>query len=95
MTKTLEQIVAENFLLHASPTVTIMRPMPSVVARGKASSRDQQPTRSIRFEEDQLAAINEAAALLEMSRSAFIKWCAYYVAQDILKQHVEFEKRGM
>lgn len=81
-----------DFLAHVRETVTIMRPMPSVVPRGKASPRDQQPTRSIRFQPDHLEAIDEASALLKMSRSAFIVWCAYYVALDVIRQHKEYVK---
>lgn len=81
------------FELHAKETVTIIRPMPSVVLRGSSSPRDQQPTRSIRFEPEQLEAMDQAADILKMTRSAFIKWCAYYAALDIIKQHEEFVKK--
>lgn len=81
------------FAIHAKETVTIMRPMPSVVPRGSSSPRDQQPSRSIRFEPEQLEAIDQAAEILCMSRSAFTKWCAYYVALDIIAQHKEFVKK--
>jgi hypothetical protein len=75
------------FALHARETVTIMRPMPSVVPRGNASPNKQQPSRSIRFDQDELDAIDKAAELLNMSRSAFTKWCAFYAALDIIEQH--------
>lgn len=77
------------FALHARETVTIMRPMPSVVPRGNASSREQQPTRSVRFEEKEIDAIDKAADALNMSRSAFIRWCSFYVAQDINTQYTK------
>lgn len=81
-----------DFTAHVRETVTIMRPMPSVVPRGKASPRDQQPTRSIRWQPEALDAVDEAAALLNMSRSAFAVWCAHNVALDIIRQHKEYEK---
>ena len=88
--------MADNdFVLSLRETVTIVRPMPSVVPRGTNSTRDRQPSRSIRFEEDQLDAMDKAADLLNMSRSAFVKWCAYHVALDILEQHNQFVKRGL
>lgn len=80
------------FALVAKETVTIMRPMPSTIPRGASSTADQQPTRSIRFEPEQLEAMDRAADILQMSRSAFIKWCAYYVALDILQQYKKFEQ---
>ena len=80
-----------DFTAHVRETVTIMRPMPSVVPRGAASPRDQQPTRSIRFQPDDLEVIDEAAALLKMTRSAFIVWCAKNVGLDIIRQHKEYE----
>lgn len=81
-----------DFTAHVRETVTIMRPMPSVVPRGKASPREQQPTRSIRLQPEVLEALDEASALLNMSRSAFMSWCAYHVALDIIRQHQEYEK---
>ena len=81
-----------NFLTHVRETVTITRPMPSVVPRGPASPRDQQPSRSIRYQPEVLEAIDEAAKTLEMSRSAFVTWCAYQVALDILRQHKEYNE---
>jgi hypothetical protein len=79
-----------TFTSQARETVTIMRPMPSVVPRGGASKAMQDPTTSIRFRPNELDAITEASAMLGMSRSAFTKWCAYYVALDIIQQHTEF-----
>lgn len=81
-----------DFLAHVRETVTIVRPMPSVVPRGNASPRDQQPSRSIRFQPQVLDTIDEASALLQMSRSAFVTWCAYNVALDLIRQHREYEK---
>lgn len=82
-----------DFLTHVRETVTIMRPMPSVLPRGNASPRDQQPTRSLRLQPDVLEAIDDATKLLGMSRSAFMSWCAYNVALDIIRQHGEFMKK--
>jgi len=82
-----------DFLPHVKETVTIVRPMPSVVPRGRASSREVQPTRTFRLRSEVLEAMDEAAVLLGMSRSAFVSWCSYYVAQDIIRQHQEFLKR--
>lgn len=82
-----------DFVKAAKQTVTILRPMPSVLPRGFASDNVQQPTTSIRFREEQLEAMTEAASILGMSRSQFIQWCAYYVAVDILQQYNEYKKR--
>lgn len=82
-----------DFLSHVRETVTIMRPMPSVVARGGASNREQQPTRSMRLQPEVLAAVDEACKLMMMSRSAFMSWCSYYVALDILRQHKDHVER--
>lgn len=85
--------IVGDFQAHVRETVTIMRPMQSVVPRGNASSREQQPTRSIRLAAERLEAIDEASALLGVTRSTFLSWCAYNVALDIIRQHVEFEKQ--
>lgn len=82
-----------DFQANMRETVTIVRPMPSVVPRGTNSSRVQQPTRSIRFDKDVLAQIDEAAGLLDMSRSAFVQWCARHVAEDVLTQKDEYERK--
>lgn len=83
--------VDEDFLSRLRATVTIMRPMPSVVPRGKHSYKERQPTRSVRIPERELEAINEAAALSGMSRSAFMIWCSYQTALDILRQYNEYK----
>lgn len=83
-----------DFHLFMKETVTIIRPMPSVVPRGNASPRDQQPSRSIRFQINELDAIDKAAELLTMSRSAFVKWCAYQVSLDVINQHKQFVERS-
>lgn len=84
-----------DFIPHLRETVTIVRPMPSVVPRGQASPREQQPTRSLRLQPEVLEAVDEASALLGMSRSAFMSWCAYNVALDLIRQHREYvAKRG-
>lgn len=87
-------MAADNdFLLHIKETVTIVRPMPSVLPRGSASPREQQPTRSLRLQPEVLESVDEASALLGMSRSAFMSWCSHQVALNILKQHKEFVAR--
>lgn len=77
-------------------TVTIIRPMYSVVPRGVPGVRksDRFPSRSIRFRPEQLATIDEAARLLEMNRSQFMIWCALQVANDIIRQYKEFAARN-
>jgi len=81
-----------DFQLRLRETVTIIRPMPSTVPRGNNSPRDQQPTTSIRLQPDVLEAVNEAARLLGMSRSALMSWCSYFVALDIIRQYQEYEQ---
>jgi hypothetical protein len=82
-----------KFTEQARSTITIMRPMPSVVPRGTASFEKQSPTRSIRMKESELLAIEEAASLLGMTKSAFMKWCSYYAAMDVINQHKEYMRK--
>lgn len=83
-------MIEGGFLAHVRETVTIVRPMPSSVPRGNNTSRTQQPTRSLRINEDQLIAIDEAAQLMGMTRSSYMSWCSYQVALDLIKQHREY-----
>lgn len=82
-----------DFILQIRETVTIVRPMPSVLPRGNNTDKIQQPTTSIRMHKEYLSAINEAANLCGMSRSAFMTWCANYVALDIINQHREYKRK--
>lgn len=82
-----------DFLAHVHETVTIMRPMQSVVPRGNSSPRTQQPTRSLRLQPEHLEAIDEASVLLGVTRSTFLSWCAYQTALQIIRQHKEFMKQ--
>lgn len=41
--------------------------------------------------EDVTQSIDEAAALLKMDRSQFIRWCSKQVALDILNQKKEYD----
>lgn len=82
-----------DFIAHLRETVTILRPMPSVVPRGNNSPREQQPTRSIRLQPEVLLAVDEASELLGMSRSSFMSWCAYLVAKNILQQKADFDRK--
>lgn len=84
--------VKQDFLSYVSEAVTIIRPMPAVVPRGTASPLERQPTISIRFPIEQREAVEEAADVLRMTRSEFVRWCAYYVALDILKQKQQYDK---
>lgn len=83
-----------EFIRQLPETVTIMRPMPSVDPRGRASLRKQQPTTTIRFPPEHRVAFAEAASLLGMSQSKFIDWCAYYVADEILSRKAEFDRKN-
>lgn len=74
-------------------TITIMKPMPSVRPRGTNTKRSQEPTRSIRFYQEHLSAIDEAAELCGMTRSSFVAWCSYYGALEIVRQFREYENR--
>lgn len=85
-------MVKQTFLSHVNDAVTIIRPMPAVVPRGTASPLEQQPTISVRVPIVQREAIEEAALLLHVTRSEFVRWCAYYVALEILKQKAAFDK---
>lgn len=91
MTKPADELL--DFHRKVRETVTIMRPMPSVRPRGTNTERERQPTRSMRIYKEQLEAIDEAAKLLGMTRSAFMSWCAYYVAVDTIQQYKEYKER--
>lgn len=82
-----------NLVLHLKDTVTIMRPLPSVLPRGANSYRERQPTRSIRMPVEVLEAVDDAAEMLGMSRSAYMNWCSYQVALDLIKQRREYKAK--
>lgn len=81
-----------TFLTFVRDSVTIHRPMASSYVRGVTSPLSNAPTFSLRMHDDVIQTVDEAAALLEMSRSDFIRWCARYVALDIIEQKKEFDK---
>lgn len=81
-----------NFLTYVRDTVTIHRPMPSVYVRGVTAPLSNAPTFSIRMHQDVIDAVDEAAALLGMDRSQFLRWCGKHVALDILEQKKEYDK---
>lgn len=85
--------MSDDFLKHVKEVVTIFRPMPSVEARGPNSSRENQPTITIRFREGQVEKVQAAADLLGVKRSYFIGWCAHQVAIEILRQYEEYKNR--
>lgn len=79
-------------LLH--DTVTITRPMRSHMPRGEGVIPTKtDPSISIRATADQRVTIDEAAEFLEMKRSAFIRWCAVAVANQIINQKRELARR--
>lgn len=84
--------MAGNFQTFVRQTVTIHRPMPSSFVRGKSSPLSNAPSFSIRMHSEDTETIDAAAALLDMDRSQFLRWCAKQVALDILKQKEEFDK---
>jgi hypothetical protein len=84
-------ILAGNFLTYVDEYVTIMRPLRSVYPRGENSGKHRDPTISLRVPADDLATITEAFELLDMDRSAFLRWCAVAVAKDIIRQKKEYD----
>lgn len=66
--------------------------MPSSYVRGVSSPLSNAPSFSIRMHEDVTETIDEAAHLLSMDRSQFIRWCSKQVALDILNQKKEYDK---
>lgn len=84
--------VVGNFLTFVKDTVTILTPMKSSFVRGPASIEKQAPTFSIRMQESVQKDIEEAAKLLDMEKSAFMRWCSHAVAIEILKQKNEYDK---
>ena len=87
------RIVAVPFSLFVKDTVTITRPMPSVYMRGLAAAMPGGPHMTFRMKTDESVTVTEAAQALDMSRSSFIRWCAYNVAVDIMNQKNEYDKR--
>lgn len=67
--------------------VEVPAPMRSTMPRGIHATRKQSPAISIRFPEDELSDIEKAAALCDMTRAEFIRWCSHFSALDIMKQH--------
>ncbi len=82
-----------SFLEYVQETVTILRPMRSIVPRGKASINRQSPTMSFRLEETAQEEIKQAAELLNMPHTSFVRWAAHATAVEILKQKNEYDKR--
>lgn len=81
-----------TFLTYVSDTVTVMRPMKSVYARGVASTEKQAPTFSVRLADSDREDIEAAAKALEMDKTAFMRWAAVATAREILKQKKEYDK---
>lgn len=82
-----------NFQTYVRDHVTIHRPMPSSYVRGTSSPLSNAPTFSLRMHQDVIDTIDEAAELLGMGRSDFMRWCSKQVALDILEQKKEYDKR--
>lgn len=83
------------FEAYLGSTVTIPRPMPSVLPRGeKADKVFDQCAVSVRMTKDQREVVEEAAALLGMKLSEFMRWCSYRAAIVVSTKHDEFEKRN-
>lgn len=82
-----------SFLQYVKDTVTILRPMRSIVPRGHASVNRQSPTVSLRCTPEQREDMEQAAKLLDVPLTAFIRWSAHGAALEILKQKKEFDGR--
>lgn len=87
----MKPLLEGNFLTYVKETVTILRPMHSIYPRGESSKEDRAPTISLRVPPDDLAQIEEAAKLLDMGRSEFIRWCSLAVAKDIIGQKKRYD----
>lgn len=81
-----------TFLTYVKETVTILRPMKSSFLRGATATNRQSPTFSLRMPADTLHDITMAAALLDMDKTAFVRWAAHATAIEIIKQKNEFDK---
>lgn len=79
-----------DFRTYVRETVTITRPLPSTYERGRNSEHENLPPVSVRLPVEQRDPIEQAARLLGVTKSEFMRWCSYQVALDICKQHVEF-----
>lgn len=84
--------IPERFTEFLPTTLTVVRPYHAVVPRGRWSQNTKQPTVTVRLAEDERKNVDQAADLLDLSRSEFIRWCADQVAQQILRYHEEFVK---
>lgn len=86
-------MVDEAFIKHLEETVTILSPLKSSVPRGAASSNKNLQTVSIRLPQIYRDAIDEVTELIGIPRSEFMRWCAYYVALDILHQKKQYDRK--
>ena len=83
-----------SFIEYVQETVTILRPMPSVYPRGMYSDAKRSAAYSVRYPKPTLSEIKEAAALIGVSVSEFIRWSAHATAMDIIKQKQEYDKQS-
>lgn len=81
-----------TFLTYVKETLTILRPMRSIVNRGVASDQKQSPTLSLRITKDDLEVVAEAAAAIDVPKTAFVRWAAVAAAHEILKQKKEYDR---
>lgn len=73
-------------------TITVTRPMRTVLPRGLQSKNLAAPVVSVRVPDERRDAIERASALLGMKFSNFMLWTAYWTAIEILKEHERYKK---
>jgi len=80
-------------VVRLKETVTIPRPMRSVYPRGLTGVNKHGPHITLRIETDENETILEVCHFLGMSRSSFVRWCAYQVACDMKNQMHELKRK--
>lgn len=86
-------MMVEGFLTYVKETVTILRPMKSIFARGSSSPKHQDKAHAVRYPPETLDDIRVAAAALGVTMSEFIRWSAHATALEVIKQKNEYDKQ--
>lgn len=77
----------DTHIFNPTDKLTIMSPRPSSTARGQNTDKKADKPFSIRFQQEELRITKEAAALLGMKTSEFVRWVSLFCGQEILAQH--------
>lgn len=75
-------------------TIVIRKPQRSVLPRGRVARKHADPVTTLRLPKDEIDAIADAARLVGMTRSWFIRWVAYQAANEILNLKEQYDRFG-